>query len=239
MKNVYERGSEGVHISINNANQRETKRFKDSLGPIFVDLLEGASIEDYLEKRKKIPQDALTQTASNLARSAETADFSIPGFHKRFLVYPKTQIDDEAYTALAKAQIPQFAREIAPNQSLTVVKIPLNAWRLDSTDFQEELPTFPAGNGAIEIMSKLGILLNRISSKTGTLPLDFKLCQVAFVTGDNEFIKLVPPYSLSREVNPDELVKKVEQELNTIDPSNPHENQIKALYTALSGTVNT
>ncbi|MEK7160316.1 MAG: hypothetical protein AAB702_02445 [Patescibacteria group bacterium] len=216
------------------ARRETTRKPKDYLGPIFVNLLEGTSIEDYLEKRKKIPQDALTQTASNLARSAETVDFLIPGFHKRFLVYPKTPIDDEAYATLDKAQIPQFARETAPNQSLTVVKIPLNAWRLDSTDFQEELPTFPAGNGAIEIMHKLGILLNRIYSKTKTLPLDFKLCQVAFVTGDNEFIKLVPPYSLSEEVNPDELAKRVEQELSAIDPNNPHENQIKALQSALS-----
>lgn len=228
----------GLRVSQINNNQRETKRPKDSLVPIFVDLLEGGGIQDYLEKRKKIPQDALTQAASNLARSDVASDFSIPGFHKRFLVYPKTPADDKAYAAIDNAQIPQFSRETAPNPDITVVKIPLNAWRLDSTDFQEELPTFPAGNGAIEIMIKLGTLLNKIHSKTKTLPLDFKLCQVAFVTGDNEFIKLVPPYSLSEDVNPDELVRRVEEELSSIDPNNPHENQIKALQSALSGIVN-
>ncbi|HYM65453.1 MAG TPA: hypothetical protein VES68_03140 [Candidatus Sulfotelmatobacter sp.] len=200
-------------------------------------LLEGKNIGDYLEKRKLISPFALTQPVSSLARSEEAADFEIPGLKKRLLVYPRTLSDDNAYTALREANIPQFTREIGPNPDIAVVKIPLNSWRLDSTDFQEQEPTFPAGNGAIEIMNKLGLLLNKIHFKTKTLPEDFQLCQVAYITGDNEFIRLIPPYSLSKNVNPEELIGRIEQDLNDIDPNNPHENQIKALRSSLFKTI--
>lgn len=201
------------------------------------DLLTGNDVNAYLEKRKKISPLALTQPVNNLARTDDSTDFTTPDFKKRLLVYPLNQEDTAAFAKLSDAGIPQFAREDVANPDLTVVDIPLNSWRLDSTDFQEQEPTFPAGNGAIEIMNKLGALLGKIYTKTGTLPTDFELCQVAYVTGDNEFIKLVPPYSLSPNVDPEELIKRVEKDLNDIDPNNPHESQIKALRSSLLGTV--
>lgn len=201
------------------------------------DLLTGADVNTYLEKRKRISPFALTQPVNSLARSNEAADFTTPDLKKRFLVYPLNEEDKMAFARLDEAGIPQFAREDVANPDLTAVEIPLNSWRLDSTDFQEQEPTFPAGNGAIEIMNKLGALLGKIYAKTKTLPADFELCQVAYVTGDNEFIKLVPPYSLSPNVDPEELIKRVEKDLNDIDPNNPHENQIIALRSSLLGAT--
>ena len=229
--------SEGRFEGVSSSKYQQTSEKKSNyLNPF--DLLEGEGIDVYLEKRKKIPSFALTQPVSNLARSEEAADFMLPDLSERLLVYPKTKADDEAYDALDIHNIPQFTRETAHNPGITAVKIPLNAWRLDSTDFQEEEPTFPAGNGAIEIMTKLGVLLGRIHADVKALPADFKLCQAAFVVGSSEFIKLVPPYSLSGEVTAEDIVQRIGKELNAIDPSNLHENQIKAFEQALKKTSN-
>lgn len=220
------------------ARPRREQRSNSPGGVIITDLTQlGPTLEDYLALRGRIEEESLTGSASKLARSETAVDFLIPSLGKRFLAYPRNPDDDRAYDALAQTQIPQFTREGSPNPDITVVQVPLNAWRLDSTDFQEEAPIFPAGNGAIEIMNKLGALLNKIYAKTKTLPLGLELSQVAFVTGDNDFIKLVPPYSLSADVNPNELVSRIEQELNAIDPNNPHEQQIKALRSSLLRTA--
>jgi len=205
---------------------------------IITDLAQlGTTLEEYLALRGQVKEESLTGSASKLARSETAVDFLIPRLGRRFLAYPRSPDDDRTYDAFTQTQIPQFTREGSPNPDVTVVQVPLHAWRLDSTDFQEEAPIFPAGNGAIEIMKKLGVLLNKIYVTTQTLPLDLGLSQVAFVTGDNDFIKLVPPYSLSADVNPNELVSRIGQELNAIDPNNPHEEQIKALRASLLKTA--
>jgi hypothetical protein len=214
--------------AIEGPQKRNLKDFNNSIP----DFLTGINLEDFFVKKNKIPQAFLTPVPNNLARSnPETVDFV--NFNGRILVYPKNQEDDKAYLLLKDGNIPQFPREPAPNPNITVVKVPRNAWPLDTTDFPEQGPIAPAGTGAIEIMKKLGSLLQKIKLSTKQLPKNFSLSQVAFITGVDEFIMLVPPYSFSSDIKLQDIVKKIESELATIDPYNPHEKQIEALKASL------
>lgn len=193
----------------------------------------GTDLSDFLAFKNHLPEKILTGPAINIARSGENQVDIIKG-GRRFIVYPQNEQDQTFYKLLKEFHIPQFDRlAYDTNPEITIVKIPIGAWRLDSTDFPEEEPTLPEGTGAMEIMQQLGSLLNNLRKKSGMLPIDFKLCKTAFVTGSKDFIQLIPPYSFSENILPDDIVERVRQDLYYIDPLNPHEKQLKAFSTAL------
>lgn len=192
----------------------------------------GRNLDQFLSRRSAI--SAFEAIAPQNVARGEAIDILVgPG---RLLIYPATAKDTQAYQTLKFKNIPQFDRFAYPqNPDITLVHIPLSAWRLDSTDFPEEQPTFPAGSGAIELMDGLGKLLNQLKYKTGLLPRDFQLCNAAFVTGEADFIKLIPPYRFSTDVTFEELTQRVRHDLDSIDPANSaqHERQVQAFRTAL------
>lgn len=192
----------------------------------------GHNLEDFLHITKELGGEMQTDAAGNLARGENVVDVSSDG--KRFLIYPKKKDDQKIYELLQELGIPQLERvPYAPNPDLTIVNVPQGAWRLDSSDYPEQEPTFPEGNGAIEIMEKLGSLLNSISRKTGLLPENFRLCKAAYVTGNKDFIKLIPPYTFSSNALPNDVIRRVQEDLYHIDPVNPHDKQVKAFSAAL------
>lgn len=207
-------------------------RAERPMAEVVKDLQLGTNLDQFLSRKSAI-RAFKTSEIQNVSRG-EAVDILVgPG---RLLIYPATAKDTQAYQTLKLQKIPQFDRFNYPqNPDITLVHIPLSAWRLDSTDFPEEEPTFPAGSGAIELMDGLGKLLNQLKYKTGLLPRDFQLCDAAFVTGEPDFIKLVPPYRFSADVTFDELVQRVRHDLDSVDPANKtqHESQVQAFRTAL------
>ncbi|PIR79766.1 MAG: hypothetical protein COU25_03610 [Candidatus Levybacteria bacterium CG10_big_fil_rev_8_21_14_0_10_35_13] len=193
----------------------------------------GHNLGDFLERvANNLPEEMQTDAAGNLARGENVVDLVSDG--KRFLIYPNKNGDKQMYELLQELGIPQLERfHYAPNPDITIVNLPQGTWRLDSSDYPEQEPTSPEGNGAIEIMEKLGSLLNSISRKTGLLPENFRLCKAAYVTGNRDFIRLIPPYSFSPDVLPTDVIRRVQEDLNHIDPANPHQKQVKAFSAAL------
>ena len=214
-------------------NKGEGKRHVLSATEALSRLGLGHNLEDFLERvANNLPEEMQTDAAGNLARGENVVDLVSDG--KRFLIYPNKTGDKQMYELLQDLGIPQLERvHYTPNPDITIVNLPQGAWRLDSSDYPEQEPTSPEGNGAIEIMEKLGSLLNSISRKTGLLPENFRLCKAAYVTGNRDFIKLIPPYSFSPDVLPTDVIRRVQDDLRHIDPINPHGKQVKALSAAL------
>lgn len=191
----------------------------------------GTTLEDFLKLTEIIGDKSLTGPVNNLARSIDALDFTIN--NHRFLAYPKTAADDEWQERLAQYNIPQFARIASPNPLVTITRIPTEAFRVDSIDFPEVEVTDGNYTGALEIMRSLGLLLSKIRQTTGLLPTHFSLSQVAFITGDKNITRLIPPYMLSGDVAPEEVVARIQRELMSIDPVNHHEKQIEVFSHAL------
>lgn len=210
----------------------ERKKYVASTAEALSRLELGVNLEDFLLRIKNLPEMTETDAAGNLARGENVLDVISKG--RRFLIYPNREDDKKTYELLQELGIPQLERvNYVPNPDITVVNIPQGAWRLDSSDYPEQEPTVPEGNGAIEIMENLGLLLNSINRRTGLFPQNFRLCKAAFVAGNKDFIQLIPPYSFSPNVLPNDLIGRIREDLDQIDPINPHQKQIKAFSAAL------
>ena len=194
----------------------------------------GTNFNEYTKHLADLKRHYKTDGVNNLARGENTVD--IVTENTRFLAFPNQKEDEKIYKLLKDLDIPQLPRiRLKDNPEITIVNIPPGSWRLDSSDYPEQEPTFPEGSGAIEIMRKLGMLLNSIDRRTGLLPKDFKLCHAAFIPGNKDFIRLIPPYTLSSDVEPSEIIERVERDLELIDPKNPHKKQIEVFTNALFG----
>lgn len=197
----------------------------------------GTDLASFLDIRYKMPDYMMTPTANNLARGdAIDLVVSEAGKKHRFLVYPKTEGDATIYQQLLKARVPHLRRiESRNNPALAAVVVPEAAYRLDSIDYSEQ-ETDLGYTGAVELMDKLGTVLNHAGAVTGELPVNFRICTTAF-TGGRDFIKLIPPYEFSKDVTREEILQRVGDQLRILDPNHPHETQIEAFTKAFLNII--
>lgn len=195
----------------------------------------GSNIRDFRSNLEHLKRFS-TPASNNIARG-EALDLLIKSGEKkaRFLVYPSNQEDQDIFKLLEKSEVPQLQRlAYDSNPDLTVIKVPTGAYRLDSIDFIEQIATQGLYTGAVEIMKKLGDLLKDAKSATGMFPLHHQIGDFAFVTGDRNYIKLIPPYKFDQAVTAHDVVSSIAEELDTLDPDHEHDSQVQALESSIN-----
>lgn len=195
----------------------------------------GSSIYDFRNNLERLKQFS-TPTSNNIARG-EALDLLIKseGKKARFLIYPTNQEDQEVFKLLEKHDVPQLQRVVYDsNPDLTITAVPPGAYRLDSIDFIEQIDTKGLYTGALEIMKKIGDLLRDAKRATGMFPTHHQISDFAFITGDRNYIKLIPPYKFDLTVTTRDVVDSIAEDLDALDPDNEHDSQIQELEKSIN-----
>ncbi len=173
-----------------------------------------------------------TDFGFNLGRQTGALDI-IKGEERR-LIYPTTQFDTEAYQKLLLAELPVFETALVPADvpdGFNTVTIPLSARALDSMEFPDT-NLQPGFLGSFEIMTGVAELLARIYGKTGTLPKNLRLGQLALVVDQNKkdpcIIRLIPPLHLTQKAISIQSVSiNLLKDLDNQDPMHDHQKQVE------------
>ncbi len=156
----------------------------------------------------------------------------------RYYLYPRINSDNENQRLFREHNLP-FLGDSGPseyNKNITILTIPYATISIDKRNYKEQNNNTDGSLGAMEIMYELGDYLGNIYNLTGKFPEIFNLSRIAFVHGDKNFLKLIPPIILSEE-NTDSLTEYLKQNLDTIDPYNSHSEQVDVFRVSLLRSI--
>lgn len=147
--------------------------------------------------------------------------------NSRFLIYHSSQRDQDTSLQMAKTGVPQFP-QIAVNREskVTAIAVPIGTRPLDSFEIREQAGTTSRYVGAIEIMQQLGSFLALLQKQLDALPLSLSLRNLAFLSGEEDFIRLIPPVYLSPKVSLDMITERLLRDLKTQLPQADHSAQL-------------
>ncbi len=150
--------------------------------------------------------------AYSFAEGASAVDILMPKA-RRLLIYQTNPRDEESVTLFQQHHLPTFTAVSSLSESgIRAIALPYGSRPLSRMNF-EEREAVQGYIGASEIFSQLGKYLAVIQQRTGKLPEAFSLGKVAFTSGYENPIRLVPPISLSAQQSIDQIAGTIQREL--------------------------
>lgn len=187
--------------------------------------------------RRKLELEGVVYTDPAFQLIKPTQGLDILADDQRIVLYPTDTEDTNNYHTLEALRIPQFPRiaEVT-SETVTVLQVPYSAMRLDSIPYREEVSTEGAYFGAVERMLALRQFLDLVRQLAGSLPVSFDLSKAAFIKGESNGIRLIPPIKLSADITFEQIAKNMRIQLIQRDPSSHHDKQIEAFLKGFKGT---
>lgn len=156
--------------------------------------------------------------------------------NSRYLFYHITHSEQRSYDDLKGAGISQFDQNnLSPE--VAFAKIPVETRPLSTIPLIDQTPTDQTDLGTLEILRETGKFLHTIEERTNMLPENNSLDNLAFIPFKaRDFVLLVPPFTLSKQVTMEMIVDKIKQGLEKQNGSPDKTPQLEAFLSGFKST---